>query len=518
MKTSLLFVPNTRLLAIVIFTFFPLFAISQVSGYLDPNFGNNGVKSIDLSGNGEFDYYTDMALLPNQKMLVSGNVSLGKGDGYGVLSKFTLTGNLDNSFGTNGMISYHLNQNTYTTAEDIHILPNQKILMGGSTSGPNEIDGYVIRLNNDGSIDNTFNSGQPQLVDESGVEIARSMLTLPSGEILLGGEQYNNSQTNIFIARVLPNGGMDNLFAGDGVKVLQNGTNDVSFAGMVADASGNIYFCGTKNESIGLVGKLNANGTQDVNFGTNGYLEINDGYVLTDMDMDASGNLIISGYQDEINSNDTDAVIIKVLPTGVLDNTFHQDGIVEYWSTYLGQDETYSNCLVLPEGYFAVGGTKNLLDGNFLMENGDGNASLGISGSGNIYTIAESSDEVFLRNVLKIDENRLLFLGGSSGINPPNATMYAFYYKEPGTSDIQVNENQIFGIYPNPAQDQFQINNPAGEKITSLEILNINGQLIYQTQNPNTTVTLPESISNGFYQVRLRTANGQEIHKLYIIK
>lgn len=68
-------------------------------------------------------------------------------------------------------------------------------------------------------------------------------------------------------------------------------------------------------------------------------------------------------------------------------------------------------------------------------------------------------------------------------------------------TDIEeLNENNSFSFYPNPASDKINISIP---KKATIEILNINGQVIktIKTNNNETTVDI-ENLSRGVYIIR----------------
>lgn len=493
-----------------------LSASAQVGSY-DPNFGVGGQWINDQSGNEEYDIYTDASLLNNNMIMVSGYISVNKAGGYGVLNRFLTNGTPDSTFGTNGKITFDFGSNGTTSVFGVHVLPNQKIIMAGSRALQNNVDGYVIRLNTDGSIDNTFNNGQLQVVDAGDADLVRMMKCMGNGKTVVAGRTNASGQTSVFVARVLPDGGMDNTFSDDGVAVISAPNNqDFEFASIVVDDAGNVFYCGNLENHHGLVGKLLPNGTQDLTFGTNGLKEIiyaND-CALTDIDLDADGNLVVSGYfNDGIVA---DGMTIKLTTGGQYDNTFSGNSFADGYTTIFSHDILFSNCLVTPEGYFMMGFYGSKMDAALHNTDGTMNGTMNASG----YLELESIDPFYryINQVIQLDQNRLLMVGSIDAITGQDGIMYALYYKEPTFNSVSENEKQLLGIYPNPAVDEFQINNPTNEKVLSLEIIDMNGHTVLRINQPNAAVSVPESISNGLYHVHLKTANTQEVHKLYVLR
>jgi len=72
-----------------------------------------------------------------------------------------------------------------------------------------------------------------------------------------------------------------------------------------------------------------------------------------------------------------------------------------------------------------------------------------------------------------------------------------------------------FSVYPNPANDQFTIT--ADEKITSVLVRNMLGEIVFVQDNLNTnSYRVNEQFANGLYLVDVTTFNGKSTRKLVI--
>lgn len=81
------------------------------------------------------------------------------------------------------------------------------------------------------------------------------------------------------------------------------------------------------------------------------------------------------------------------------------------------------------------------------------------------------------------------------------------------------NPNNNVRIYPNPASNVLQITTPNNTAINSLQVLNLNGQSIYQKQlpqNSNTATLDVQKLPNGYYLLQLVT-NTKVINQAFVV-
>lgn len=124
------------------------------------------------------------------------------------------------------------------------------------------------------------------------------------------------------------------------------------------DSSGGVFLAGRTNSSLGepnageedvFVLKLTSSGSLDPNFNKGrvlqlGKLSIGDGAnkadYVNDLKIDSSGNIVITGVTagslGETNAGYSDMFIARITPTGSLDTTFSDDGILQFGSETIG--------------------------------------------------------------------------------------------------------------------------------------------------------------------------------------
>ena len=282
----------------------------NVDGSFDPSFvvtgyGFNGaITSIDIQTNG--------------KIIVGGFFSEYNSISRRCIARINIDGTLDFSFnpGTGFIGDYGVT--------DLKIISNERILVGGDFWTYNGVprNGVAI-LNSTGSLDNTFYPGLGLSGSQFGIQ---SVLEQPDGKIIAAGyitNFFGIPATNI--VRINPDGSYDNTFSGyvgDGiimdVKIQPDG-KIVTIRGFDLN-----IFCNQ-------IARLNTNGTLDQAFNTavdSGF----EGADLRELKIQPDGKIIVGGGFSTFNSIPRDGVC-RINTDGTIDNTFNpgtglQGGIV----------------------------------------------------------------------------------------------------------------------------------------------------------------------------------------------
>ncbi len=178
-------------------------------GQLDKSFGKNGVVSKKPNGI-MTNSATNVALQSTGKIIV---VAATQTDRYQVLVRYESNGKLDSSFGTNGVFINTLAKNSGES--DIKVLPDDRMLSIASYYG-------VAQYLADGALDTSFNhSGFNNLLPAFSDPIAEALAVAKDGKIWLAGSQYS---TNYVVAKVKADGTSDSSFDTDGFKEYDWGT------------------------------------------------------------------------------------------------------------------------------------------------------------------------------------------------------------------------------------------------------------------------------------------------------
>jgi uncharacterized delta-60 repeat protein len=185
--------------------------------------------------NGFNGYVQSIALQPDGKILAGGNFSSYSGVTSSRIIRLNTGGTIDNTF--------NIGAGFNDVVDVITLQPDGKILAGGVfTSYSGVTRNGIIRLNTGGTIDNTFNSGD-------GFNSNVHSITLqPDGKILVGGSFSSyNGVTSSGIIRLNSNGTIDNTF----ITGSTNGFND-SVRSIVLQPDGKILVSGDFNTYSGV--------------------------------------------------------------------------------------------------------------------------------------------------------------------------------------------------------------------------------------------------------------------------
>lgn len=189
---SIIVQPDGKILICGAFEFYNNIPVSKIirlnsDGSLDSSFTNSTISS---------NYIYNMALQSDGKILIATQYD----NMFRRIERLNSNGSLDTTFN----LGVGSNLNIYS----IVILPDGKIIIGGDFSSYNSVStGNIAKLNSDGTLDTSFNSG-------TGFNgYVQKMVVQSDNKILVGGyfSNYNGTNVNNF-TRINPDGSIDNSF------------------------------------------------------------------------------------------------------------------------------------------------------------------------------------------------------------------------------------------------------------------------------------------------------------------
>ncbi len=282
-----------------------------------PDISNNGIVFKTIP---EFSirYTIDLILQPDGKIVAPGSkVVLPDGTSTLIYFRYLPDGSPDPEFGTNGISEIdlgYLNQN----ASYLELLPDGKILGAGTVfSGGDGYENLIVRLNPDGTLDDTFGDGGSTLFNYGSPNQSVTDLEVTAdGRILVAGyvEDVNgNAELNFAIARFNSDGSLDESFGDDGYRILDWGNSSNWGYTIDIQPDGKILFAGVKNDIFRklLIFRLNEDGSTDSDFGVNGAVVIDDDEVtIPSIAVQSNGTALISGQGNTHVSEDKPAFYI----------------------------------------------------------------------------------------------------------------------------------------------------------------------------------------------------------------
>jgi len=223
----------------------------------------------------------------------------------------------------------------------------------------------------------------------SGQDLAREILLQADGKILVSGRgptaEAGGTDSSFNIARYNSNGTLDTSFGGgNGFAALDVGSNHDQAYGIALQDDGKILQTGLDNDTNNMiVVRWNSDGTVDTGFDGDGIVLIDAGTnSLTgrDIHIQDDGKLLITGYSQ--NGSDYDLAIVRLNADGSLDTSFDTDGIVI--TPVLSNHDLALCSTVTPDGrILVVGYTDNGTDNDLLIAryNSDGSLDTGFDGT-----------------------------------------------------------------------------------------------------------------------------------------
>lgn len=337
--------------------FYALNLFGQAPGSLDPTFAIVGYASYGPVASNYMDNAQDVVTLPNGKMVYCGTSGLTSSLGM-VVVRLNCNGTIDNTFGTNGYYLYNAPVGS-SFAYDMELLPNGQILVAGATSITAANPQFTMfRLNSNGTLDQTFGvNGFFHNDIGSSEDYARKILIQNNKIILVGVSKLPGFTTNrLALTQCDMNGQIDPTFGTAGTTVFQNAAANSCFGqSAVIGSNGNIFICGDayiNNVYYPLLAKVQANGLPETTFGSNGVL-IPMNYNARFFDIEFDGSKLIMAGQNGVGPWDF-ILQARNEASGAIVTTFGTAGttIVD-----VIQADTYYELLLHPDGSILACGT-----------------------------------------------------------------------------------------------------------------------------------------------------------------
>lgn len=266
-------------------------------------------------------------------------------------------GTLDTTFDGDGYQTLNVTSSStdWNPAESVQVQPNDgKIVTIGQVQvGGNRF--VITRLNQDGSLDTTFNStGKLEVYGTEGVP-GRALRLQPDGKIIVGGTQGGS----IYLARINSDGTLDSTFGTSGKRTIVTGYSFAWVEQILIQQDGKILLTGLIQQGspaafYATVTRLDATGSLDTDFGTGGHAIFSDSdTVAYAIGLTTDGKIVAGGYTGSGASQNF--LVYRLMSSGALDTTFGTSGktTVSLSSTTRDRIESLA---VLPDDSIIAGG------------------------------------------------------------------------------------------------------------------------------------------------------------------
>lgn len=246
-------------------------------------------------------------------------------------------GDVFTAFGTNGKVNTNIGQADFIVKSQA-VQTDGKIIMGGTIENSSEYASFLLRLNADGSLDTSFNSGGKIFISE--MENIVKITLQNDGKIVVGGSY----DFDVVLKRFNTNGTIDTTFGTNGSIINTSTGASRSLQDFVIQADGKFlvlsdFYSGSQDYRVL---RYNSNGTPDTSFGNNGSITTDIGNVefakniLTQSD----GKFIVAGTTLTTGTSTTSVFLARYNSNGTFDTSFNSNG--KKTLTYTGFNEFYN--------------------------------------------------------------------------------------------------------------------------------------------------------------------------------
>jgi len=443
--------------------------------------------SLDVSfdiGTGANNWVSCVELQPDGKILLGGGFTQYNGTSRNRIARLNADGSLDTSFNP-GTGAEGPTGGSPISINSIALQSDGKILIGGYFTSINGTSiNNLVRLNEDGSIDTSFDTGLGP--EGSGGGRISSVAIQDDGRILIGGyfTTYDGTEQNR-IARLNIDGSLDASFE-VGTGFNYNPADESIWVrpdGKILVAGSFSQYNGATCESIAL---LNEDGSLDEGFnaGTG-----TDNLIICSC-LQPDGKLLIGGYFNYFNGVQRPCVA-RVNEDGSPDLSFNPDLEQAAEGMVHGIIEDTDGKIILSGNFDSYGG----VPANYIARlNPDGSHDTS-------FDAGDGLDYYELAHSMAIQPDGKIVLGG--GFTAYDGTPRNYVARIYGTTIVGVDETiSTFKttLFPNPVRSILNIQ--SDEKILEVNIFNSIGELV-QTETRNSFSV--EALPTGIYHLQMQT-------------
>lgn len=386
----------------------------RANGTLDPSFNGTGKVTGSVGMNGAIE---GIAVQPDGKIVAGGTASPGVGQDFAV-ARYLPNGDFDPAFGNGGSVLTPIGA-LDDVGTGLALTPDGKIVVAGFTNTGLDRDFAVVRYLSNGTLDPSFNgTGIVTIPVGTMDDFCRNVAVQDDGKIVLVGLSYDGATTyDLAVVRLNENGSLDTSFNGTGKALTFVGTGNSAGNDVAVQGDGKIVvaaeaFNGTNNDFA--VVRYNANGTLDsTGFPGNGAVLTDFGIgndIAYDLAVQQNGRIVVVG--EAFNGVNSDFAIARYLPNGALDVSFGSGGKT---ITAFGTGNDAANSIAVQgNGRIVVGGVAlGASNNDFALARYEGESGVGKILAGPVLNPANGNVYYLLsRDTWPASEARAQALGG----------------------------------------------------------------------------------------------------------
>lgn len=467
-----------------------------------------GSGGIFLSNGAPYGQPLGMAIQPDNKIVVLGNYS------NFLMLRLNTDGSYDNSFGTGGQVLSPVAGSGWAVA----IQSDSNIVVAGFNNSTQA--SVVARHLTNGNLDNTFGTSGKVVTKVGGNCSSKAVAIQSDGKILAAG-MTSTGGTDMMVLRYNTNGTLDSTFDNDGIVTTALGFS-YDYANSVSQQpDGKIVVAGSAGNSTFdfAVVRYNSNGSLDSTFGVNGKVATDfnnsddQGY---GMKLQSDGKIVVAGTSSA-NGNYAFA-IARYNTDGTLDNNFGTNGKTitgapgHNWYCNAVDIQQDGKIIAVGRSPFASANemfTTVRYDSTGILDNAFGTGGI-------VFTDLTSADD-YANGVAVQNDGQILVVGQARYQTYWQYAVVRFNGDMAGINDYGLQSNS-FLISPNPASDNFNItfNETLKSGIKNINIFDLTGRSVFQqVLNKNKTENFRCKFPPGIYLVQI--SDGEKVFNQKLI-
>lgn len=309
---------------------------------LDSTFGDKGIITNRINNN-SINEINDLVVQADGNIVVAGYTrqSVKEISADKVLIRYLPNGDIDTSFGLNGIVTTTMKPKEY----EWKIFNSILLQDDGNIITVGQHDSYfsISRYLNDGNLDSSFGQGPVPGIITSTLGTARDIVQQPDKKLIATGIEYtlNGDKSwsrSIFLTRYLQNGSLDTSFGFQGiVTTTLNQNNDQSIVKAITlQDDGKILVAGIDDlsyrdqtlKSRPALVRYHTDGQLDTAFGNMGIITetLQMGASFNDVVIQADRKILAAGYGYDASLDTVVGFIIRYDTNGIPDPTFANNG------------------------------------------------------------------------------------------------------------------------------------------------------------------------------------------------
>ena len=387
----------------------------------DATFGTNGEVIQHYGAN--YNFYFKSLVQSDGKIVSTGSTQEYSSTYQVLMARHNAGGTPDLTFNGTGFATFDAGFGSNDEAYCMALYPSDKYVIGGRVDAGGNQDVMIMRVNSDGTLDNTFNGNGIFLLDVTFEDdYIYDVAVQSDGKILACGYTQTGSTQNLLIIRINADGSIDSSFDGDGIKTITMASYENKLKAIDILSDGKIIVGGfvTNTTQDLYVACLNPDGSFNTNFNApDGYnMQSLSGYDDAIMDIQVVNDTIyaVGNYNDNPSDNNQNSqfLVVRYRVDGTLDADFNITG----WNTAdvnTISDNAYS-LWVLDNRKVLVGGISwtdiNTFKSKagFARFNNDGSLDNTFGNSG-IFSPTTSSDTTQILSIVPLSDGSFIASG-----------------------------------------------------------------------------------------------------------